>query len=408
MKRKYNFFGIIVGMMLIFSISVIAEEVKYPDSWGTTGLTLNQSKSTSVSLSFSVTNFFIEDQEINGEGMKVILLPDVLLPNNEGAPNLPGYSRMIAIPQGAEVKLNLLSARTETMQGMNIAPAPRIPLDTETGPLFYQKDEKIYGKDDFYPVQPVIMSEITQLRGVDVVTIGITPFQYKPVTKEFIIYRDIDFEIEFVGGNGQFGEDRLRSRWFDPIIKDAVLNYESLPEIDYDKPKDPSETLDYEYIIIVPNDNVFIEKAEEIKQWRTLQGIRTGVVTTQDIGGNNTTQIENYINNAYNTWAIPPVAVLLLADYGTSGSRITSPIYSNYCVSDNIFADINSDHLPDMIFARMTAQNITHLNTMIAKVLDYEQNPPTNPNFYDHPITALGWQTTRWFQICSETVGGFF
>jgi len=45
---------------------------------------------------------------------------------------------------------------------------------------------------------------------------------------------------------------------------------------------------------------------------------------------------------------------------------------------------------------------------MITKFLNYERNPPTNPDFYDHPITALGWQTERWFQICSETVGGYF
>ncbi|MCK5078736.1 MAG: hypothetical protein KAR09_02265, partial [Bacteroidales bacterium] len=50
----------------------------------------------------------------------------------------------------------------------------------------------------------------------------------------------------------------------------------------------------------------------------------------------------------------------------------------------------------------------THLNTMITKFLNYERNPPTNPDFYANPITALGWQTERWFQICSETVGGFW
>ncbi|MBR3492732.1 MAG: T9SS type A sorting domain-containing protein, partial [Bacteroidales bacterium] len=27
---------------------------------------------------------------------------------------------------------------------------------------------------------------------------------------------------------------------------------------------------------------------------------------------------------------------------------------------------------------------------------------------YEHPITALGWQTERWFQICSEVVGGYW
>jgi hypothetical protein len=64
--------------------------------------------------------------------------------------------------------------------------------------------------------------------------------------------------------------------------------------------------------------------------------------------------------------------------------------------------------MPDVILARMTAQNATHLETMITKFLDYERTPPTNPDFYDHPITALGWQTERWFQICSEAVGGYF
>jgi hypothetical protein len=64
--------------------------------------------------------------------------------------------------------------------------------------------------------------------------------------------------------------------------------------------------------------------------------------------------------------------------------------------------------MPDIVMARMTAQNSTHLQTMITKFLNYEKNPPTNPDFYNKPITALGWQTERWFQICSEVVGGFW
>jgi len=45
---------------------------------------------------------------------------------------------------------------------------------------------------------------------------------------------------------------------------------------------------------------------------------------------------------------------------------------------------------------------------MISRFMNYERNPPTNPSFYANPITALGWQTERWFQICSEVVGGFW
>jgi len=126
------------------------------------------------------------------------------------------------------------------------------------------------------------------------------------------------------------------------------------------------------------------------------------------VGGNTATAIENFIDDAYATWAVPPVAVLLLGDYGVSGNTVVSPIWDGYCVSDNIYADVTNNDMPDVIFARMTAQNETHLETMITKVINYETDPPTNPDFYNHPITALGWQTERWFQICSEVVGGYF
>ncbi|MEN8226339.1 MAG: C25 family cysteine peptidase, partial [Bacteroidota bacterium] len=73
----------------------------------------------------------------------------------------------------------------------------------------------------------------------------------------------------------------------------------------------------------------------------------------------------------------------------------------------HIYGDVNGNDMADVIMARMTAQNETHLENMITKIIDYENNPPTYESFYN-PITALGWQTERWFQICSESIGGFF
>ncbi|MBN1340093.1 MAG: choice-of-anchor J domain-containing protein [Bacteroidales bacterium] len=408
MKNYYNFKSLFAVVLMLIFFAATADEVRYTDSWGKTGITVKDENSTHLRLSFSIENFSMEDMDLDGESMKMLNLPGVFLPNDEGAPNLPGMSRYIAIPQGATAAFKIISSRSEVIDIISIAPAPRIPLETEDGPLHYEKNAKIYTKDAYYPQNPVMLDDQTAIRGLDVVMLGITPFQYNPVTKELIIYRDLEIEVTFSGGNGHFGEDRLRSRWFDPILYDAVLNFNSIPTMDYEKPKDPSETPDYEYLIIVPNDATFIAWADSLKKWRTLQGIRTGVVTTTEIGGNTTTAIENYINNAYNTWTIPPVAFLIIGDYGTSGSTVTSPIYNSYCVSDNIYADINGDHLPDMVHARMTAQNATHLNTMIGKILKYERTPPTNPNFYDHPISACGWQTERWFQICTSVVHGFW
>jgi hypothetical protein len=392
----------------LFAGISLADNITYSDSWANEGITLQHQDMNSVKISYSIASWSANNTQINGSTMQEITLAGYLLPNNEGAPNLPGTGRYIAVPEGATANLNILDFRTEVYEGIEVAPAPRIPWDTENGPLEYAKNNDIYTKDAFYPETPFVLSEPTEIRGVDAVMLGITPFQYNPVTKTLKVFRDIQFEVTFEGGIGTFGEDRLRSRWWDPIFSDIFLNSASLPEMDYNKSFQQTKESGCEYLIITPTNPEFLAWADSIKQFRTLQGISTDIVTLDDIGGNNSNYIQIFVNNAYNNWEIVPSAVLLLGDYGTNATNsIISPIWDYYCVSDNIYADVTGNSMPDIIFARITAANEQQLEVMVTKFLNYERTPPTNPAFYDHPITALGWQTERWFQICSETIGGY-
>ena len=399
-------------LLFLITLGVKAQQYAYTDNWGKAGFNLVDSKTTSVQVVFSVPQFSLNDFTLDGTTVKDITLPGALLFNDAGAPNLPGQGSYIAIPQGSTPKLTIVSQRTETLYNVDIVPAPVIPWDNDKSPMVYEKRQSIYTKDALYPESPVKMSEVTQLRGVDAVLLGITPFQYNPVTKELIVYKDIKVEITFAGGNGHFGDDRLRSRWFDPILQDALLNRDALPEIDYGKRATMmagKKDVGFEYLIVVPNDPVYTQWADSIKTWRTAQGISTGIKTLAEIGGNNSNTIKTYIHNAYNTWEVPPVAVLLMADYGSNvNTNITTQTWDNYCISDNFYADVNNNMMPDMVFSRITANNATQLQTMVSKGLNYERTPPVNPYFYQHPITALGWQTERWFQLCSEIVGGFW
>jgi len=405
----------IIVAFLVFAHSY-AQTLIYSDSWDKEGFNLKSQSTQSITLNYSIKEFTLDDIAIRGESMKHISLARHFLPGDEGMPDLPGSGRYIAVPRGATPVLHILSARKEIYQGINIAPAPRIPKDDENGPLQYSKNLQVYSRDAFYPAEPVKLSELTKVRGVDAVILGITPFQYNPVTKELIVLRDLVVQVEFTGGTGQFGDERLRSRWWDPLLSDLFLNYDQLPKVDYSsrqlavsrREAEGTRATGYEYLIICPDDPVFISWADSIRIFRTMQGIYTGVVTTAEIGGNTVEAIQSYMHNAYLTWDIPPAAVLLLGDYGTSGSTIIAPIWDGYCVSDHLFADIDNDDEEEIIFARMTARNEAELHTMVRKALDYETNPPTRPDFYNHPITALGWQTERWFQICSEVVGGYF
>lgn len=408
-KRNYSESHFKMGFIIMLAFlgsSLFGQKTTFNDSWNRHGISLQSQDKQSVNLNFSVGSYDRQELNINGEQMEKLTVNGSFLFNDEGAPDLPVINRYVAIPQGAKVKVNVTNSRVEQLGNMNISPAARIPLDTERGPLHYKKNNEIYQKDSFYPSKAVIVSEPRKIRGLDVVLVSINPFQYNPVTKEMIVNRDLKIEIEFVGGNGHFGEDKYRNRFWDPILRDAVINDKAI-DFEYQK-ADRSSSDGCEYLIITPDDPDFIAWADSIRIFRQKQGIETNVVTITEVGGNTTAAIEDYINNAYNTWSVPPAAVLMLADYGTTGNGLNSPIYDNYCISDNIYADVDNDHLPDITFARMTARNAAELEIIVNKALNYERNPPTNPGFYDNPITAMGWQTERWFQICSESIAGYF
>jgi hypothetical protein len=397
--------------MLLFS-PVFSQQFSYNDQYTNKGFEVIQSSSDHVRILYSIDTWNLSDIAVNREILKRVELPGHFLPNDEGMPDLPGSGRYIAVPQGASASISVLRMQTETMENIDIAPAPRIPKTTENGPLFYQKNSTVYNSDSFYPRIPVQLSEITQIRGVDVAMLGITPFQYNPVTKELIILRNIEIEVSFQGGNGKFGDDRLRNRWWEPLLADMLVNFSQLETVDFSSQRSVAggqmDAVGAEYLIICPDDPVFLAWADTIRIFRNKQGISTSVVTTTETGGNTVNAIKNYIVNAYNTWDIPPAAILILGDYGSTGSTVIAPIWDNYCASDNIFADVNNDDLPDIVISRIMAQNVTHLETMITKFIGYETNPPIDPEYYNHPITALGWQTEGWFQLCIEIVGGFF
>ncbi len=412
MSHTFRNYPVIPAFLVLLTFSVLlwstamGQTTRYTDGWGDPGLSVSRQNADILKLNFTMDKWVLGEVDVDGKNLRTVELPGIFLPNETGAPNLPGMGQYIAVPEGAEVSIRLVDYRTELVTGIELAPAPRIPLENEDGPLDYPRNATIYGTNAYYPAEPAILAKLTEVRGVSATMLGLTPFQYNPVKQELLIYRDIKLEIVFTGGNGKFGDDRLRSRWFDPILADIFINASSLPVVGQPAAKG-NRTPDFEYIIITPDNAEFIAWADSLRDFRTEQGIRTGVFTVNEVGGNTVTAIESFLDDAYHNWDIPPVAVLLLGDYDTAAAGVISPIYDNYCVSDNIFADVTGNQMPDIILARMTAQNAAHLETFVGKALAYERNPPVDPNFYAQPIIAGGWQTERWFVLCDEVLFGF-
>ncbi len=400
-------------LALFLAIGSMAQTQKFTHNgnWGKQGFNLVDSKSSGVEIVYSLKEYSMHEVSQRGETMVNLEIPGNFLPNNAGAPNIPGSGRFIAIPTGANATLEIIEIRTETITNVEVAPAIPIPLVNQPMKKELTKDNGIYGKNALYPADPIKLSTVRQIRGYDVVTLGITPFQYNPITKELVVIKDVRVKISFDGGSS-FGTDRLRNETWDKIVSSSVLNKDAVKKFDFATRLNNTKDDGCDYLIVIPNDADFATWADSLKNFRNQQGIHTKVMTTDDLGGNTHEGIESFIDNMYATWDPVPAAVLLMADYGTSGATINSPKlphpYSPDFISDNQYADVDGDVLPDINFARITARNADELEIIVRKVLDYERTPPTDAGFYNNPITALGWQHERWFQICSEVVYGFW
>ncbi len=407
MKYFYSKLTITV-FLLIFGLSVFAQQFSYPENQNKDGLKISSSKSDLIEMEFSIHEFEITNRQLNGEVVNDIQYGLNLIPAEEGTPNLPFLGYNVLIPNGAQATLVVVSEEDEILENIDIAPASRIPFDSE--PSVSDSKGPQYQLNAMFPENNLEIKQ-TEIRGMQFVQLAISPFQFNPITGEVLVKKNIKFEIRLDGSKGNYGEDRFRSPYWDPILSDLTFNANDIPEIDYSNRNHSSKNEGCEYLIIVPDQEDFQVWADTVRKFRTEQGIESKVMTISEIGGNNIQAIDNFFEDVYATWDPVPAAVLLMSDYGEGDEGITSISFSHPSdgtyITDNYYADVTGNALPDFVFARMTGNNYEELEILVNKFLSYERTPPVDPNFYNNPITALGWQTERWFQICTESIGGY-
>jgi len=406
---KNNLYLLIILFLAAFSVSgVKAQKTEW---YGEITMKVQKLTSFGLNIDYSLEGFSMDKKTLKSQSEFMLKLKGNNIMNKAGHPDLPGISRFVALPKSANIQIHVSKSNIDTYKSIDIVPAIAPHKEGEEQKISFKKGIT-YRMDAYFPSQTVEVSQPMSIRGIRVVKITTRPFQYNPIKRELRVYKDIKVEISFEGG-GLMGGNAYRSRWWDPLLKDMIINYDILPQVNYNR-LSIDENKDYEYIIICPDNPAFLQWADSLKHFRTLQGIRTGIVTLTDIGGNYVSSIKNYINNAYNNWTIKPAGVLLIGDYGAEGPAGDSLIvpYINIdsfgsTYSDNVYADINDDNLPDVVVSRMPARNGVELKNMITKIIHYERNPPVSTTFYDNPLLATRGGPAIYL-FFTEVIRGFF
>jgi hypothetical protein len=142
-----------------------------------------------------------------------------------------------------------------------------------------------------------------------------------------------------------------------------------------------------DYLIITPEE--LEEGAAHLSEYRQGQSLDTMVVKLEDImdefnyGNFSPDAIRDFLAYAYGNWSKAPRYVVLLGEgtydykdnYGYGGNLIpTAMVDTPYGLfaSDNYFADIDEDGVPEMVIGRLPVLTEDELEAYVSKVKAYE------------------------------------
>jgi hypothetical protein len=201
-------------------------------------------------INFSLNGYEIKNINANSINFSRISYPDEGEFVEVGKPDLPRFTRLIAIPDEGEVSFEIIGLEDEIIPEMNIY--PRQSLEDQPRNNEFVINKEYYKNGEIFPLQIVELGTPAILRDCRLVSVTINPFQYDPRTKELRIIQNIEVKINTSGTGGENirSGDRKISRFFEPLYESVILNYDSTINRDGEY-QDPSYLFIYPKIMMM-------------------------------------------------------------------------------------------------------------------------------------------------------------
>jgi hypothetical protein len=291
-----------------------------------------------------------------------------------GQPYLPTISTFYAVEPGKTFSVSATILESETMSNVEVFPLEGWEPDL-TGNA---TEGNIYTKNQNFPENIAIVSEPIIIRGLVLVQVSITPFQYNPISKELTVIQSADIELIQNGNTELPFIPARRSRAFESIYKTLVVNYESLNRnnIPYQRPS---------ILYVLPNNiGNLMNTIEPLMEWKERVGYEVNYISSSNVV-NNSNNLKNYIEDAYENWDNPPTHVTIVGDASGSYDIPTwNESWSGYNGDgDHPYSLLEgNDQFPEVFLGRISFSTSSHLQTIVSKTLNYESTPYMNENWF--------------------------
>jgi hypothetical protein len=377
MQSKFKIYAVAaLSVLFLAGFSFAAQAVRIVDNFDNVnaGFSVSQ-ENRGVNIALEVPAVALTNMTLNATEYKKVDLPgaDHLVPSeiaDEGKPDIPCLTTMIAIPDEAGITLSVTYSGYDTFENIDVAPVQPSPSDAVTNEQIpFTMDQATYNTDAFYPNELANADEPVIMRDIRGVQVQLNPVQYNPVRHELRVYRDLAVSVSYEGTpiNPKTTYRPYLSDGFYPLYKSMFSNFDQLFST--------AEVKRGGYVIICKA--ALAESLKTVAMWKHQKGYTTRIVPTTEIapsGSPSNTQIFNYLKTAYQTWEVPPEYVMLVGDIDGTLAVADYP-YSSY-PSDQHYSQVDgTDFLPDIFVSRLSVDNINDLRIAMSKIIKYEKKP---------------------------------
>ena len=189
-------------LLLAFGLSAMAQQIQLRSADKAECV---KSDMTGLRANFSFSSLNAEKIETTRGELSEIHIDGAYHNGNVGEPQLPMFTRLIAIPTGA-TPIVTVGAHSETEYtlsdyGIGTVAAMQAPIrkDVDPNTVEYAFSEAAYARDS-YNDDPIAMVEVLgTMRGITLGRLIVQPVRYNPVAGTVKVFNDIEVSVDFQG-----------------------------------------------------------------------------------------------------------------------------------------------------------------------------------------------------------------
>lgn len=366
--RKFTF----LFSILLFSMFSIAQDwVSISDNQpAAIKHKLLHSTEDNIAIQFQISGFYTTNVETPNGKAQILSVPKMVSLSEVGAPDLPKFAVSAIIGDQALMQAFVVNAEFTDFENMEIAPSKgdfSRKIDPASVPYTYGE---MYTADSFYPTTNVSLQTPYILRNFRGQALTLTPFVYNPVTKTLRVYHQITIEMQKIGtgGENQFNRSGFAAK------EDREFKYVYGHHfINYTETQSRYPILEEQGNLLIISHGPFMAAMQPFVEWKKTIGRPTEIFDVATIGSTPAV-IKDFVTNYYNTNGL--THLLLVGDHQQV------PSYNNTSsggYSDNYYGYLaGNDSYNELFVGRFSAENATHVQTQVQKIITYERDLDEN------------------------------